>query len=229
MCALLAGMNTDLKPPRRFLPEVQSLRALAVALVVAYHLEPRLVPGGFVGVDVFFAISGFLITGHLLREVRTSGRINLPGFWAARVRRILPAAFVVIIAVVIATLLFLPSTLWKTVGTAALASAFSVENWVLAANAVDYLAADQAPTALQHFWSLGVEEQFYLFWPLLVLLAMWVGRRNWAAKKTERVGRRGLSGALPRTALAMVFGAIIIISLTYSMVLVGSGIPRPTS
>lgn len=225
MCALLAGMNTDLKPPRRFLPEVQSLRALAVALVVAYHLEPRLVPGGFVGVDVFFAISGFLITGHLLREVRTSGRINLPGFWAARVRRILPAAFVVIIAVVIATLLFLPSTLWKTVGTAALASAFSVENWVLAANAVDYLAADQAPTALQHFWSLGVEEQFYLFWPLLVLLAMWVGRRNWAAKKTERVGRRGLSGALPRTALAMVFGAIIIISLTYSMVLVGSGDP----
>ncbi|MFL4473032.1 acyltransferase family protein [Paeniglutamicibacter sp. MACA_103] len=209
--------------PRRFLPEVQSLRAVAVLLVVAYHLEPRMVPGGFVGVDVFFAISGFLITGHLLREVRKTGRIDLPGFWAARVRRILPAAFAVILAVLAATLAFLPATQWKAVGTAALASAFSVENWVLAADSVDYLAADAEPTALQHFWSLGVEEQFYLFWPLLVLLAVWLVRRRAGAR--ERVGRRETTGGLPRTALLLVFGTVILVSLAYSMVLVNSGNP----
>ena len=218
-------MIAEPKPPRRFLPEVQSLRAVAVLLVVAYHLEPRLVPGGFIGVDVFFAISGFLITGHLLREVRKTGRIDLPGFWAARVRRILPAAFAVILAVLAATMAFLPATQWKTVGTAALASAFSVENWVLAADAVDYLASDAEPTALQHFWSLGVEEQFYLVWPLLVLLAVWVARSLRGIGARERVGRRETSGGLPRTALLLVFGIVIIASLAYSMVLVGSGNP----
>ncbi|MFF5792641.1 acyltransferase family protein [Paeniglutamicibacter sp. NPDC012692] len=206
-------MTAEPKLPRSVLPEVQSLRAVAVLLVLAYHLAPQLVPGGFIGVDVFFAISGFLITGHLLREVRRTGRIDLPGFWAARVRRILPAAVVVIIAVLGATLAFLPPTQWKTVGIAALAAAFSVENWVLAADSVDYLAADSAPTALNHFWSLGVEEQFYLAWPLLVLLAVWLGRLRWPARSD------------PRIALLLVFGAVVVGSLAYSMVLVGSGNP----
>ena len=153
---------------RRFLPEVQALRAVAVLLVVVYHFAPGLVPGGFVGVDVFFVISGFLITGHLLREVRATGRIDLPAFWAGRVRRILPAALATVAAVVAATLLLVPETQWGQTSRQALASVFSVQNWVLAADAVDYLAAEHQPTALQHFWSLGVEEQFYLFWPLLV-------------------------------------------------------------
>ncbi|MFJ6415213.1 acyltransferase family protein [Paeniglutamicibacter sp. NPDC091659] len=210
-------MTAEPKLPRSVLPEVQALRAVAVLLVVAYHLAPQLVPGGFIGVDVFFAISGFLITGHLLREVRKTGRIDLPGFWAARVRRILPAAAVVIIAVLGATLAFLPATQWKAVGIAALAAAFSVENWVLAADSVDYLAADSAPTALNHFWSLGVEEQFYLVWPLLVLLAVWLGQM--------RYGRRETAGAFPRTALLLVFGTVVVASLAYSMALVGSGSP----
>ncbi|EMR00164.1 acyltransferase family protein [Paeniglutamicibacter gangotriensis] len=216
------------KPTRRFLPEVQSLRALAVLLVLAYHLEPRLVPGGFIGVDVFFVISGFLITGHLLREVRNNGRIDLPAFWAARVRRILPAAFAVILAVLAASLLLLPATVWKAVGIAALASVFSVENWVLAANSVDYLAADEEPTALQHFWSLGVEEQFYLFWPLLVVVAVWLGsklQRSGQLAGRGTVGRRQAQGGLPRTALLLVFSTTVVTSLVYSMVLVGAGNP----
>lgn len=169
-------MSSQQVTPRKFLPEVQALRALAVLVVVAYHLEPRVLPGGFVGVDVFFVISGFLITGHLVREARREGRISLPGFWAGRVRRILPAAVVAIAAVVVATLAFAPVTQWGTIGQQALASVFSVQNWVLAADSVDYLAAENPPTALQHFWSLGVEEQFYLLWPLLVVAALLLGR-----------------------------------------------------
>lgn len=160
--------------PRRFLPEVQALRALAVGLVVVYHLYPRAAPGGFVGVDVFFVISGFLITSHLLREVQAKGRISLPAFWAARIRRIMPAAIVVILAVVAATLAWWPSSQWEQITRQGLASLLSVQNWVLAADSVDYMAQENQPTALQHFWSLGVEEQFYLLWPFVVLAAAWL-------------------------------------------------------
>ena len=144
-----------LKARRKFLPEIQALRALAVLMVVAYHLEPRWLPGGFVGVDVFFVISGFLITGHMLREVERTGTLSLRNFWAARVRRILPAALLTIVVVLAATLLLAPMTQWAQVGTQALASTFYLQNWVLAADSVDYLAAADSATALQHFWSLA--------------------------------------------------------------------------
>ncbi|MCG2621568.1 acyltransferase [Arthrobacter sp. I2-34] len=163
---------------RSFLPEIQALRALAVLLVVAYHLEPFRVPGGFIGVDVFFVISGYLITGHMLREVARTGTLSLRDFWAGRVRRILPAALAAIAAVLLATVLLSPITQWPQLGLQALASTFYVQNWVLAANSVDYLAAADTATALQHFWSLAVEEQFYIFWPLLVLLAAVLMRRS---------------------------------------------------
>ena len=215
-------MNASATAPRRFLPEVQALRALAVLVVVVYHLEPRLVPGGFVGVDVFFVISGFLITGHLLREWRTSGRISLTAFWAARVRRILPVALLVIIVVLALTLLLTPSTQWQEVGFAALASTFSLENWLLAANSVDYLAADVNPTALQHFWSLGVEEQFYIFWPVLMLGVLGIGTQA-SARKSFPIGRRQTTRVLPRTTLIISFSLLILCSLAYAVFLVGSG------
>lgn len=158
-------------PARGLRPEIQALRALAVSLVVAWHLWPQDVPGGFAGVDVFFVISGYLITSLLLREVEATGRVSLRGFWARRARRILPAALTVIACCAAATALLVPLTEWQQFFGDFRASALYAQNWHLAAAAVDYFHADDAPSPVQHFWSLAVEEQFYLVWPALVLLA----------------------------------------------------------
>lgn len=150
--------------------EIQILRAFAVIAVVVYHFWPHRLPGGFVGVDVFFAISGYLITSHLLRELDRTGRISLPAFWARRVRRLLPAALVVLAFVAVGTRLFVPRTEWAQALREIIGSTLYVQNWVLAGESVDYLSAENAPSPVQHFWSLSTEEQFYLVWPVLVLL-----------------------------------------------------------
>src|SRR3954470_19029784 len=121
--------------------EIQALRAAAVSLVVIYHFWPSVLTGGFVGVDVFFAISGFLITSQLLREIERSGRVSLTGFWARRARRILPAGLSVLLACALATAALVPETLWPQFFAEIRASALYVENWRLAATAVDYFAA----------------------------------------------------------------------------------------
>jgi len=158
--------------------EIQALRAAAVLSVVLYHLWPNRLPGGFVGVDVFFAISGFLITGHILGEVERTGRIAVGAFWARRVRRLLPASLLVLAVTAVAVLLLVPRTYWAQFSQAIIGSTLYVENWVLATQAVDYLAADNAATPVQHFWSLGVEEQFYLVWPLVLLATIFLARRH---------------------------------------------------
>jgi peptidoglycan/LPS O-acetylase OafA/YrhL len=158
--------------------DIQALRALAVMLVVAYHLYPNRLPGGYVGVDVFFVISGFLITAHLRRELESTGKVDLGRFYVRRVRRLLPAAGLVLAATGLATLLVAPHTVWAATGRQLLASAFYVENWTLAANSVDYSAAAADASPVQHFWSLSVEEQFYLFWPILLLGIFVVSRRR---------------------------------------------------
>ncbi|WP_051432631.1 acyltransferase family protein [Promicromonospora kroppenstedtii] len=200
------------EPRRRFLPEVQALRALAVALVVVYHLEPELLPGGYIGVDVFFVISGFLITGHMIREVEKTGRLSLGRFWAARARRILPAGLVVIGVTAALAPLVVPVTEWADLQRQALASVFYVQNWVLAADSVDYLAADNAPTAFQHFWSLAVEEQFYLLWPIVVVVGALLVRRV----ARDRV--RALHGVL-----LVLFGLIVVASFVWSVQQVRAG------
>jgi peptidoglycan/LPS O-acetylase OafA/YrhL len=158
--------------------DIQALRALAVATVVVYHLEPSILPGGFVGVDVFFVISGFLITLHLIERPPTTGS-GLLNFWARRIRRLLPASLFVLAASVAATWVVLPETRWQSTADHARAAALYYVNWVLQSDAIDYLRMDQTPTVVQHFWSLAVEEQFYLLWPILMLALTLLARRRY--------------------------------------------------
>ena len=126
-------------------PDIQALRAFAVLAVVANHLAPEWVPGGYIGVDVFFVISGFLIGSHLLREVESTGRIRLGAFWARRARRLLPASFLVLAVIAVATWIWAPQTEWQNYFLGIAASAAYVVNWLLAAQSVDYLAAESDP------------------------------------------------------------------------------------
>ncbi|WP_275261607.1 acyltransferase family protein [Jiangella aurantiaca] len=160
-----------------FRGDIQGLRAVAVLLVVAYHAGVPFLPGGFVGVDVFFVISGFLITGVIDREIGRTGTINLARFWARRVRRILPAAAVVLAAVAVMTLLVLPVTRWPSIAWDLVTSSLYVVNWRFADQSTNYMAYEDAASPLQHYWSLAVEEQFYLIWPLMMLAVLWLQRR----------------------------------------------------
>jgi peptidoglycan/LPS O-acetylase OafA/YrhL len=149
--------------------DIQVLRAFAVGTVVVYHLLPRELRGGFVGVDIFFAISGFLITTHLI-EAAPRSLTDLLAFWGRRIRRLLPASITVLLATTFASWLLLDPTRWGSAIQQIRAAVLYVLNWRLAADAVDYLKAGEAGTPVQHYWSLAVEEQFYIVWPILILL-----------------------------------------------------------
>jgi peptidoglycan/LPS O-acetylase OafA/YrhL len=154
------------------------MRALAVGLVVLSHAGFRTVSGGFIGVDVFFVISGFLITSLLLREAATSGRISLAGFYARRARRILPAAVVVLVATVVASALVLPLVRVLDIATDSIWAVLFAANIRFAAVGTDYFAQGEPTSPIQHYWSLAVEEQFYLVWPLLLIgCLLLAGRR----------------------------------------------------
>jgi peptidoglycan/LPS O-acetylase OafA/YrhL len=177
------GAGSRATKPDHFLPHIQGLRAIAVLLVVVYHFWPGRLTGGYIGVDVFFVISGFLITQQLTRQLERTDRIALPSFYAKRARRLLPAAITVLIFASLATLFIMPlSSLTENVREI-LASTFYVENWVLALNSVDYLAAANEASLVQHYWSLSLEEQFYLFWPVLLLGASVVAMKFLKGKR----------------------------------------------
>lgn len=167
----------------QFQPEIQGLRAVAVLMVVLFHLWPQRLTGGYVGVDVFFVISGFLITSHMYRDVRDGSVLPLTRFWARRIRRLLPASLLVLLVSLLAVFLWVPSTLWEVAARQIGASALYVQNWVLAADSVDYSAQHNDASAVQHYWSLSVEEQFYFMWPLLVALLLHIARRPAIASK----------------------------------------------
>jgi peptidoglycan/LPS O-acetylase OafA/YrhL len=164
-------------PPIGFRPDIEGLRAIAVALVVLFHAEIGPFGGGFIGVDVFFVVSGFLITSLLLGEVARTGTLALPNFWARRVRRLLPAScLVVVVTLVAAQWLYDPLLLGSLAREAIAACGFFINYvfaWREAHGDGGYFDADVAKSPLLHFWSLAVEEQFYLVWPLII---WWLAR-----------------------------------------------------
>ena len=173
----------------RFRPDVEGLRAVAIVLVVLYHVHAGLAPGGYVGVDVFFVISGFLITGQLVRELRTDGRISFLAFYARRARRILPAAMLTVIVTAVASALLLNPLAAKRALDDLPSAIYFGANVHLAAQGADYFNAGLSPSPVQHFWSLAVEEQFYIVWPLLLVVSslVWLRvRRRSRGKRAQR-------------------------------------------
>lgn len=169
---------------RAFRPDIEGLRAIAVLLVVLYHAGVPFLNGGFVGVSVFFVISGFLITLHLARELDRTGRLRLGRFYARRARRLLPAACIVLISTVLASWVLVSGLLAADVGVDAIWASLFGANIHLAIDGVDY-QANQDPSAFQHYWSLSTEEQFYLLWPLLLVVVTLIAGRN-APASTRR-------------------------------------------
>jgi peptidoglycan/LPS O-acetylase OafA/YrhL len=172
-------------PPagKAFRQDIEGLRAVAVLAVVLFHAGVPGVGGGYIGVDVFFVISGFLITGLLWREVATVGTVGLPRFYGARARRLLPASAAVGVATAIGSAVLLDPLEARKVFLDAISCALYVGNYGFALQGTDYLSAATPPSPFQHYWSLGVEEQFYLVWPPLIIGVAWLIRR--AHRHTE--------------------------------------------
>jgi peptidoglycan/LPS O-acetylase OafA/YrhL len=149
--------------------------------VVIFHAWPGLVPGGYVGVDVFFVISGYLITGILLRGADAGRPVGPIEFYSRRIRRLMPAALTALALVALATVALLPYLYWESVGQEVVASTLYFQNWLLVNRQVDYLNADGVASPLLHFWSLSIEEQFYILWPLLLLPAKFLAAKHFRA------------------------------------------------
>ena len=165
-------------PRLPYMPGVDGLRALAVGAVVAYHAGAGWLPGGFLGVDMFLVISGFLITSLLLAERKASGRIDLVRFWKRRARRLLPAVLVMMVVVLGAMLVLHPDEVGRLRG-AVVASLLYVMNWYQVFAEQSYFEQFARPSVLQHLWSLAVEEQFYLIWPIVLAVCLGTfGRRR---------------------------------------------------
>lgn len=152
----------------RKITQIQGLRALAALLVTLFHA--KWISGGFIGVDIFYVISGFLITGLLLREIERTGSINFKEFYARRFKRLLPTSFFVLTITAILSWILIPGTMRTSLGRDIIAASLYVSNYLFAWWQADYQNLDATPSPVIHYWSLAVEEQFYLIWPLLILL-----------------------------------------------------------
>jgi peptidoglycan/LPS O-acetylase OafA/YrhL len=186
---------------QQFRPDIEGMRAIAVALVILFHAFHQPFTGGFVGVDVFFVISGFLITSLLLKEREKTDRISITGFYARRVRRILPASTLVVLVTLFATYGWLGFINGNNVANDAKWTEIFAANIHFGLVGTDYFGAQLPPSPLQHMWSLGVEEQFYVVWPGLFLVLIVFAR-----------------GAQHRKALAAALLFIIAASLTWSVI-----------
>ncbi len=182
-----------------YMPGLDGMRALAVVTVMIYHANSNWLKGGFLGVEVFFVISGYLITLLLISEHERDHSVDMKQFWMRRARRLLPALFVMLFMLTIWTALFERSTLGKLRGDIVAALAYG-SNWYQVYTGQGYAAAnDFAP--LRHLWSLGVEEQFYLIWPIVMVLLL-------------RVGSRGIAN-LSRWLVGAAIGITVLVALLY--------------
>jgi peptidoglycan/LPS O-acetylase OafA/YrhL len=163
---------------KNFRPDIEGLRAIAILTVVAYHAGVPGFQGGYIGVDVFFVLSGYLITGLLVKEMETKGRIDLRAFYARRIRRLLPASTLALFVTIILTYLVYSPIEQRGLPQTALATAAYVSNLYFARTATDYFRPAGETNPLLHTWSLGVEEQFYVLWPVLVMIALRYGGRR---------------------------------------------------
>jgi peptidoglycan/LPS O-acetylase OafA/YrhL len=166
------------RPKLPFRPDIEGMRALAITLVVFSHAGLPLFRSGFIGVDIFFVLSGYLITGLLLEEIQSTGRLDLARFYARRARRLLPAAMLLVLVVCVVEAIVVSPIIQFRVLKAALATVFYSSNIHFAHLDLKYFEQDSAINPLLHTWSLAVEEQFYLFWPILLLLLTRTGKRR---------------------------------------------------
>jgi peptidoglycan/LPS O-acetylase OafA/YrhL len=208
-----SARSTSGEPGRGFRADVEGLRAVAVTLVVLFHARHSLAPGGFIGVDVFFVLSGFLITGLLLREFEERGRISLSRFWARRVRRLLPLSTLVLVATLIASWLIVAPVDRPPIAQSVRAAALYQANWHFAAQAGGYFNAAVETDPVLHYWSLSLEEQYYVVWPLLLTLLAFVAIRIGMVKRH------------PRRAVAVLLALIFTGSLALSIRMTGDGTP----
>ncbi len=178
-------LDTLRTPVSRRRDDIEGLRAVAAVLIAVYHIWFGTVSGG---VDVFLLLTGFLVTGSMVRSLERDGRIGIGAFWSRTVRRLFPAGAVVLAAVLAGAFLFLPRSTWTAVIADVQAAALYHANWHLALGSVDYMARDSASSPVQHFWSLGVQGQFYLLWPLLLTLVALVAVRSGGRVRTAATG-----------------------------------------
>ncbi len=195
-------MPAPVRDNQRYMPGLDGLRALAVASVVAYHVDLGWAQGGLLGVGVFFTLSGYLITDLLLGQQESTGRLRLADFWLRRARRLLPGLLVMLV-VVVAWVTLLDRPLLPAVRGAVVASAFYVTNWWLIAQHSSYFAQFGPPSPLGHLWSLAVEEQFYLIWPWL----LWIGLR-WRRSRAVTDTRLAAASLLLAAASAVTMGLL---------------------
>nr|WP_256371188.1 acyltransferase family protein [Mycobacterium sp. PS03-16] len=209
---MAVGTQDRRSAERGFRPDIEGLRAVAVLAVVLFHADVPGLRGGFVGVDVFFVISGFLITGLLWREASANGTVRLRNFYAARARRLLPASAVVGVITMIGAALLLPPLQVASVAMDGITSALYVSNYRFIGSGVNYFAESSlaSPSPFQHYWSLGVEEQFYLVWPILIIGTAWLIRR------LRRLDTKAAATASVRP-YVVILGLVTVVSFALSL------------
>lgn len=194
-------MSTDQLVEKKFRPEIEGLRAIAAILVAVYHIWLGRVSGG---VDVFFVISGFLITTSLLSRYETNGSFKIGDYYLNLARRLFPLALFVLTLTAISSFLWLPQVRWIETIKQFIASALYFENWQLAFNSIDYLAENSVSSPVQHFWAMSLQGQFYLIWPFVILLAIFFSKNLFKMRSLK-------------FSVLFVFILIFFVSITYSV------------